>query len=234
MKKFIVALSLLLTLTPSMCQAKDISNTPKIMELKKEVYEDLSPYMQIKSKLYDIKVVDNYITDIEEYKDVKKSSNDIVNGLTNIKAGEIYIYEQSSDSKTKHILYHELGHILDSYDEFDNMIFRKGKKYSKTDEFKLIFDAEYKKINSISSEKYVSADISEYFAESFALYKDSPELLKQTAPLTFNYIEEKSSLPYIEQATDNQYLIQFKHDFFKDNGYLNLDTQLTELYRDIF
>lgn len=90
--------------------------------------------------------------------------------------------------KTKHILLHELGHILDTYDEFDGLNVEMNGKYTLTGtKFKELFNEEKDKLVSYTDEKLFLSDVEESFAECFAIFIDSPEIMAKNTPKLFNY-----------------------------------------------
>lgn len=92
--------------------------------------------------------------------------------------------------------FHEIGHAFDC----DYVLKQAGYAYSRTPEFKDIAKQEAASLFGGDSFKYYTKeflnyfvnDVSEYFAECFGLYfanNETNELLKQEAPLSYNYIK---------------------------------------------
>lgn len=228
-KKIIIGFCISLALIPcSTANAKVIDNIT-LQQQKQEVISSLSPYMQLKSKLYTVISVDQPISRMEQYKNCIKHRKDIIEGITDYNNSVIYFDDNLNEHKNKRVLYHEFGHVLDSFDMFDNCEIKQCGKFSSTKEFKDIFEEEKSDLYKYSKEKYFSDDPCEYFAESFSIYMDYPDIMKEKAPKTYAYINEKATQDYVETQTYNKYILGLKHDFFKANNLPERDKKLNEL-----
>ncbi len=233
-KKLVLSLCISLVLLPCVPTHAAVIQNEKTETQKQEVVSTLSPYMKLKSMMYNFIFEDTAISNLEQYKDTPKSKKDIVMGLIDYDKALIYVHDEGNRQKSEHIMYHELGHALDAFDELDNSIFKKAGKYSSTDEFKSIFSEEKNCLLKLAKEKYYTDDPGEYFAESFAIYMEFPDLVKKNAPKTYAYIHEKANQQYIEAQTDNKYVLQYKHNFFKENNLNELDNNLNRINGNCF
>ena len=233
-KKLVLSLCISLSLIPCIPAHATVIQNEKTEAQKQEVLGRLSPYMQLKSKQYNIIFEDTIISNLDQFKDVAPSKKDRVHGLTDYNNSNIYVYDDGSTQKNEHVMCHELGHVLDSSDELDNSIFKKSGKYSSTDEFKAIFAEEKNALSKYSTEKYYYDDPGEYFAESYAIFMDFPDLVKDKAPKTYTFLTQKLNQQYVEVKTDNKYILDYKHKFFKDNNLIDLDNTLNKVNGNCF
>lgn len=84
----------------------------------------------------------------------------------------------------KYVMFHECGHILDNELADFGLI-------SSSDEFKEIYEKEKHTVIFEYNYDYATSTPAEYFASCFAEYMTNPERLKQTAPETYYFIENR-------------------------------------------
>lgn len=89
------------------------------------------------------------------------------------------------DGLEEHTFKHEVGHFIDMTEnkEGNKLVF----KYSNSKEFKEIYEKEKNKLFN-DDEAYYRDDITEYFAEAYAMFVDNYDY-KDIAPLTYDYIQ---------------------------------------------
>lgn len=154
-----------------------------------DITKVFSALFKEKLSQYKVEIIDNSIKDIPEYSYCDK----YVMGITDYSGKKVFIHENNHDWMTRHILYHEAGHVLDSLDKYSAIDYVGGdvyEFYSSSNDFSDIFKDEKNQMKDFSYEEYYTTDQSEYFAESFALYIDDGARLKRRAPRTYEFIDK--------------------------------------------
>lgn len=160
----------------------------KYNSIKNNVYNHLSDYMKMKYNLYNTYIVNN-IKDIPLYSNLPNTTL----GYTVYNSKYILIQDNSKYRSVESLLFHELGHALDAYDELDNYDVRQRGKYSSSDEFKKISEEEKGNLNNLTDIYYFTENMREYFAESYAIYIRNPSEMKKVAPKTYAFIDRVSN-----------------------------------------
>ncbi|UYZ39119.1 hypothetical protein OD350_29030 (plasmid) [Clostridium beijerinckii] len=118
------------------------------------------------------------------------SINDTIFGYTDYANHKVVVYDAGKGIINNHTMDHEAGHVLDTlYNEkwtSPEVI----NFYSCSQDFQAIYEKEKYSTDGYSSEKYSDTQIEEYFAECFAWYIEKPEKLKQSSPLTYEFIDK--------------------------------------------
>jgi len=90
------------------------------------------------------------------------------------------IWISSDTANIKEVVLHEFGHYTDENNGW----------ISGTDEFLRIFKSEKESFSeNIDNRGYYTGSEVEYFAECYSLYMNGPELLKESCPETYSFIE---------------------------------------------
>lgn len=148
--------------------------------------DKLNKFSKQKLEQYKIVLTDKDIMDYPGY----SNNNKDVTGVISYKKEEIIIHNFEYDNdETNCVLYHELGHAIDSYDYYDGYNFIKCGKYSETDYFKEIFKEEGYSLKKFTDEVYFYDKDSESFAETFSIYLSKPNILKTYAPKLYEYMD---------------------------------------------
>lgn len=103
-----------------------------------------------------------------------------VDGLTDTHGNVIYV--KNYEGKFRKSVAHEVGHAFDDCMDFP----------SKSEEFKDIYNEEKDSIRGSAEDniEYCKQTPQEYFAEAFQIYIYEPEILKDSAPRTYKYINQ--------------------------------------------
>lgn len=174
-----------------------------------EVFSNLTQYMKLKASLYKIHIIYDKVNTLEKYSE-KES---YVAGTIDYYDKNIYVTKKENNEKTEHILYHEIGHIMDEYDESDGHHDISIRRYSSTSEFKKIFEQEKNSISEYSKEKFFKKQIDEYFAECIAIYVEQPDKLKEFAPLTYEYLDKILNLNIYNGPITTSSISHYKQQF---------------------
>lgn len=87
------------------------------------------------------------------------------------------IYLQNNEFSIDYCTIHEIGHALDFINNF----------ISSDEDWKLIYETEAK---DSGLDSYFTSSSSEYFSEMFQSYFINPELMKENAPLSYEYMDK--------------------------------------------
>ncbi|MCH4191751.1 MAG: hypothetical protein LKF52_05540 [Butyrivibrio sp.] len=97
-------------------------------------------------------------------------------GITIIKTRKVCL--NSSGTYSTQAINHEMGHY------FDYLIYASsGVQPSVTPAFTSIYQKE-----SVGGDRYISSNSTEYFADAFKRYLETPKALQQSDPQTYNYV----------------------------------------------
>lgn len=195
-------------------------NADRTKDAVTNVDKVITDYMKQKLSMYKVSVVDEDIYKIPNY----TKENRRVVGITNYNDSEILVHNNYSSEDEKRILLHELGHTIDTWDTLDGSYYKSVGKYSDTAEFKEIFKEECSSLTKYADEYYFETDVKEFFAESFAIYMNEPDVVKDKAPKLFNFMEKISKLKPVasgwhKSKTDTWFYLEnnkFKTGWFKD------------------
>lgn len=162
----------------------------------KDINKNMNKFMKQKASLYKIIFTDDkYVDEVKGYYHCKKETN----GLIDFKNKTIIVRGITRDAEwTEQIFYHQLGHAIDSYDDYDACSIINGHKYSSNNNFLFIFNQEG---NSIRDKAYFKEYINnrtDAFAESFAIYMMYPSYMKNKAPKLYSYIDSIVNVPTIK------------------------------------
>lgn len=216
----VFAINIDLSYIDSNSKSREYINKEATYKLLESVDHELTDYMKQKLNMYHTYIVDTKINSIENHTDLSNN----VQGIISYKNKEILITDYNN-KKNKRILFHELGHAIDCYDELDNYAYPVLGKYSNTEEFRKIFEAENRSLKSYADELYFDEKISEFFAESFSIYICNPYAVEKNAPMLFEYFQKITELTPVSgwQLNKNNkwYYIEdstYKTGWFKDNN----------------
>jgi phage-related protein (TIGR01555 family) len=115
-------------------------------------------------------------------------------GYTDPARKEIHLStEGKSQAYAEHYLHHEVGHVVDynqrNVDAFNNDVVRSHKYSKELKEIAKVFETDYN-FKDKKTLKYYKNSQKEVLAESYAIYKQSPERLKNIAPNVYRELEE--------------------------------------------
>ena len=140
-----------------------------------------------------------YITDVTiDTISIFRCKSSTTMGLYDGTTRNIYVSARyGNTTQVSHVLSHELGHALDAFtkedekmnDEPNKIFYTAGwvGKYSNTSEFKELKELYYSAILPYSQELYFN-DINEFFAESYAIYVENPNL-RSKFPHLYSYYD---------------------------------------------
>lgn len=149
---------------------------------------DSNKKLDAKLKNYNIILYSRQINTMSLYKYIPFN----VQGLTDYYRHMVVIHDSTNPVRNQHLLDHEKGHIFDS----STVVLSDGTKqenpfyYSNSQEFINIFNLEYNSISKYSQEAFSQVNRNEYFGECFSWYKENPEKLKESSPLTYAFIDK--------------------------------------------
>ncbi len=155
-------------------------------------YVPLTILNDLNSRGYKIVIISgnlrNYLIEKENI-----DANMEIAGVAVYHKNKIYINASSSIV----VIIHEIGHAFDD---------RDGSYTSSNSIFTSIYETEKNKL--FGSTSYYSSNVKEYFAQSFSMYLKSPDLLKQKAPQTYNYINNRVRSSTINISNPNENTIK--------------------------
>lgn len=221
-KLLLMSILFLSIITPSAHASAEVLNNSNTVSSEyidedrtKDVFKSvdniLTDYMKQKLSMYKVSVVDKDIYKLPNYADMNKR----VIGVTNYQVSEILIHSNYSIEDEKRILFHELGHTIDSWDVLDGSQYKCVGKYSGTHEFEEIFKEECDPLVKYSDERYFKSDIREFFAESFAIYMVNPDVVKENAPKLYAFMEKIHEL---KPVSPGWHLSKYNYWYYLENN----------------
>lgn len=163
---------------------KDVKNKNESTSFINSINK-LNNFSKQKLKQYNIILTDKRINSYDKY----SNKENCVRGLIDYNNNNIVVHNYRYDTeKSLFILYHELGHTLDSYNYTDKFSIIHFERHSNTKEFIDLFNEEGIYLDNFTDEKYFYSKKKESFAETFAIFMTYPNELKKYAPKLYNYM----------------------------------------------
>lgn len=159
-----------------------MASTDNIDRVVHKAYENLNRYQKIRLSEYSIQ-------EMEERKH-KENNKVTIYGEINSHNKTIGIVDTNNEVKMTRVLYHEIGHMIDTNTETNAI-----GLYSNTEEFKGLYERNKEILAEYSNEHYFETSKSEFFAESFGMYLEDREKMRDRSKEVYEYfknIEEKS------------------------------------------
>lgn len=185
-----------------------LASQSTIDKISEETIKLLTPYEKIKLQEYEIVEIDKQLSNEDKHgKDL------YIFGTINKNDRKIGIVDTKDEYKMTRVMCHEIGHMID----FDNNMYKQeGVKYSDTEEFRAIFDRNREKLKNYSNEHFFYDKYTEAFAESFGMYLQDRERIKDIAPEIYEYFNKLEA----QLESINEFMLSIKGDgdYYIRNG----------------